>query len=74
MVLGKFPPRKIAHPPLPTPNLNANPYPNPDPDRGAIFIGGNFPDTKFYMLSGPESMLNASFEMKKLIYRQSQFK
>ena len=29
----------------PGPNSNANPKPNPDPDRGAIFLGGNFPDT-----------------------------
>ena len=28
----------------PSPNSNANPKPNPDPDRGAIFLGGNFPD------------------------------
>ena len=40
-VLGKLPPRKIA----PSPNSNANPKPNPDPDRGAILLGGNFPDT-----------------------------
>ena len=33
--------RKIT----PSPNSNANPKPNPDPDRGAIFLGGNFPDT-----------------------------
>ena len=35
--------RKIAPPP--GPNSNVNPKPNPDPDRGAIFLGGNFPDT-----------------------------
>ena len=34
--------RKIA----PSRNSNANPKPNPDPDRGAIFLGGNFPDTE----------------------------
>ena len=30
-----------------SPNSNANPKPNPDPDpdRGAILLGGNFPDT-----------------------------
>ena len=33
--------RKIA----PSPNSNVNPKPNPDPDQGAIFLGGNFPDT-----------------------------
>ena len=43
-VLGKLPPRKIA----PSPNSNANPKPNPDPDQGAIFLGGNFPDTVKY--------------------------
>ena len=37
MVLGKLPPR---------PNSNANPKPNPDSDRGAIFPGGNLPDTE----------------------------
>ena len=36
MVLGKLPP---------SPNSNANPKPNPDRDQGAIFLGGNFPDT-----------------------------
>ena len=35
----------------PSPNSNANPKPNPDPGRGAIFLGGNFPDTVFYTLS-----------------------
>ena len=34
----------------PSPNSNANPKPNPDPDRGIIFLGGNFPDTKFRIL------------------------
>ena len=34
--------RKIAPS---SPNFNANPKPNPNPDRGAIFLGGNFPDT-----------------------------
>ena len=29
----------------PSPNSNANPKPNPDPDWGAIFLGGNLPDT-----------------------------
>ena len=31
------------------PNPNPNPYakPNPNPSRGAIFLGGNFPDTAF---------------------------
>ena len=38
--------RKIA----PSPNSNANPKPNPDADLGAIFLGGNFPDTFFHML------------------------
>ena len=44
VVLGKLPPRKIA----PSPNSNANPKPNPNPERGrgAIFLGGNFPDTQ----------------------------
>ena len=42
VVLGKLPPRKIS----PSLNSNANPKPNPDPDRGAIFLGGNFPDTQ----------------------------
>ena len=37
----KIAPRKIAS----SPNSNAKPKPNPDPDRGAIFLGGNFPDT-----------------------------
>ena len=41
--------RKIAPeencPSPPSPNFNANPKPNPDPDRGAISLGGNFPDT-----------------------------
>ena len=36
----------------PSPNSNANPKPNPDPDRGVIFLGGNFPDTKFRILYG----------------------
>ena len=38
MVLGKLPPG---------PYSNTNPKPNPNPDRGggAIFLGGNFPDT-----------------------------
>ena len=40
-VLRKLSPRKI----VPSPNSNANPIPNPDPDRGAIFLGGNFPNT-----------------------------
>ena len=44
-VLEKLSLRKIA----PSPNSNANPRPNPDPDRGggAIFLGGNIPDTTF---------------------------
>ena len=29
----------------PSPNSNANRKPKPDPDRGAIFLGGNFPET-----------------------------
>ena len=29
----------------PSPNSNANPKPNADPDRGAIFLGGNLPNT-----------------------------
>ena len=29
----------------PSPNSNTNPKPNTDPDRGAILLGGNFPDT-----------------------------
>ena len=37
LVLGKLPP-----------SPNANPKPNPNPDRGAIFLGGNFPDTKIF--------------------------
>ena len=43
----KIAPRKIA----PSPNSSANPKPNSDPDGGgwggggAIFLGGNFPDT-----------------------------
>ena len=44
--------RKIApeeNCPPPSPNSNANPKLNPDPDRGAIFLGGNFPDTKKYI-------------------------
>ena len=40
-VLGQLPPRKIA----PNPKANPNPYPNPNPKRGAIFHGGNCPDT-----------------------------
>ena len=28
------------------PNLNPDSNPNPNPKRGAIFFGGNFPDTK----------------------------
>ena len=44
-VPGKLPARKIA----PSPNSNANPKPNPDPDWGAIFLGGNFPDTVSYI-------------------------
>ena len=31
---------------VPEPNFNANPKSNPNSDRGAIFLGGNFPDTK----------------------------
>ena len=27
------------------PNPNPNPKPNPNPNRGAIFLGGNCPDT-----------------------------
>ena len=46
MVLGKLPPRKIAPP---SHNSNANPKPNPDPDRGAVLLGGNFPDTVINM-------------------------
>ena len=41
-VLRKLPPRKIAS----RPNSNANRKPNPASDGGgAIFLGGNFPDT-----------------------------
>ena len=40
-VLGNCPRGKLS----PSPNSNANPKPNPDPDWGAIFLGGNFPDT-----------------------------
>ena len=35
MVLGQLPPKKIAR----------NPNPNPNPNQGAIFLGGNCPDT-----------------------------
>ena len=41
----KIAPRKIV---FPNPNPNASPKPNPDPDRGAIFLGGNFPDTALF--------------------------
>ena len=41
-VLGQFPPRKIA----PNPNSNPNANPNLNPNRGAIFLGGNWPDTE----------------------------
>ena len=43
-VLGQLPPRKITPLP-PNPNSNANAKPNPNPNRGAIFLGGNCPDT-----------------------------
>ena len=36
MVLGKL---------TSSPNSNVNLKPNLDPDRGAIFLGGNFPNT-----------------------------
>ena len=38
-VLRQFPPRKIV------PNHNSNPNPNFNLNRGAIFLGGNCPDT-----------------------------
>ena len=44
-VLGQLPQSKIA----PSPNSNTNPKPNPNPDRGAVFLGGNCPDTGKYM-------------------------
>ena len=43
-VLGQLPLRKITPPP-PNPKSNANAKPNPNPNRGAIFLGGNCPDT-----------------------------
>ena len=44
-VLGQLPQSKI----VPSPNSNTNPKPNPNPDRGAVFLGGNCPDTGKYM-------------------------
>ena len=45
MVLGQLPPGKL--PPNSNPYPNANPKPNPNQGEGggAIFIGGNCPDT-----------------------------
>ena len=37
--------RKVAPP---SPNSNANPKPNPAPDRGAVFLGDNFPDSRYF--------------------------
>ena len=31
--------------PLPNPKID----PNPNPNRGAIFLGGNYPDTQNYI-------------------------
>ena len=45
-VLGQFPPRKIAPNPNSNPNSNPNANPNLNPNRGAIFLGGNWPDTE----------------------------
>ena len=42
MVLGQLPSGKIVPP---NPKTKLNPNPNPNPNRGAIFFGGNFPDT-----------------------------
>ena len=41
MVLGQLLPRKVA----PNPTSNPNAKPNPNSNRGAIFLGGNCPDT-----------------------------
>ena len=41
MVLGQLPRGELP----PNPNFNANPKANPNPNRGAIFLGGNSPDT-----------------------------
>ena len=38
---GHFPRGKLPS----NPNSNANPKPNSDHNRGAIFLGGTFPDT-----------------------------
>ena len=37
-----------------SPNSNASRKPNPAPDRGAIFFGGNFPDTLLTILTGKD--------------------
>ena len=41
MILGQFHWGKLP----PNPNFNANPKQYPNPNRGAIFLGGNCPDT-----------------------------
>ena len=41
LVLGKFPPRKIAHSPYP--NSHTNRKPNPQDDRGQFCSGAIFP-------------------------------
>ena len=46
-----------------SPNSNANPKPNPDPDQGAIFLGGNFPDT-FKVVSTTHTAFKMQFILK----------
>ena len=45
--------RKIAPPP-PSPNSNTNPKPNPAADRGAVFLGDNFPDSRYFNIPQQE--------------------
>ena len=56
--------------PTPQPNSNANRKPNPDPDRGAIFLGGNFPDTKkrYHKISLLRKFIKYKFSIRYLYF------
>ena len=53
MVLRQLPARKIA----PNRKSKPNPNPNPNPNWRPIFVGGNSPDTDWYITKGRSEIL-----------------